>query len=151
MNKNLQKMKEANKKICDRYPFLIPRDWEGNRMDKYDDWDYTFTDYDLIPAGWQRGFGEQMCEEIRDALIEVDELETFYFTDIKEKYGHLRMYFWGSDKLADIAHKYEELSGKTCIVCGRPATHMTKGWIMPMCDHCDREDEEAIEKDAEKE
>ena len=31
---------------------------------------------------------------------------------------------------------YEDMSAKTCIVCGEPATHMTKGWICPVCDNC---------------
>ena len=34
--------------------------------------------------------------------------------------------------------KYEELSFKTCIFCGEPATQMTTGWILPVCDSCYR-------------
>ena len=32
--------------------------------------------------------------------------------------------------------KYEDLSYKTCISCGKPATKISKGWISPYCDDC---------------
>lgn len=28
------------------------------------------------------------------------------------------------------------LCERTCIVCGEPATRMTRGWICPYCDEC---------------
>lgn len=39
-------------------------------------------------------------------------------------------------KIYDIINKYENLSYKTCISCGKPSTKMTTGWIMPVCDDC---------------
>ena len=59
-------------------------------------------------------------------------------TDIKEKYGTLRWYDNGNTGSGyDIISKYARLSEDTCIKCGKPATHMTEGWIMPLCDECD--------------
>ena len=57
--------------------------------------------------------------------------------DIKEKYGTLRWYDAGAPKeVYDIIHKYEELSFRTCIECGKPAKYITQGWISPYCEDC---------------
>lgn len=32
--------------------------------------------------------------------------------------------------------KYEILSQETCFVCGDKATHMQRGYILPLCDKC---------------
>lgn len=38
--------------------------------------------------------------------------------------------------LYDIIRKYERLSKRTCINCGKPATKISTGWISPWCDDC---------------
>lgn len=49
----------------------------------------------------------------------------------------LRLYCnYGSSELYNIIDKYEELSWNTCIKCGKPATHTSKGWISPYCEDC---------------
>ena len=32
--------------------------------------------------------------------------------------------------------KYEKLSEKTCIMCGKPGELTNSGWIMPLCEDC---------------
>ena len=62
-------------------------------------------------------------------------------TDIKEKFGRFQLYCnYGSDELYKIINKYEELSWNTCINCGKPATHTSKGWISPYCGDCINKD-----------
>ena len=39
-------------------------------------------------------------------------------------------------KVDDIVEKYTDLSYRTCCVCGKPATKISKGWICPYCDEC---------------
>ena len=41
-----------------------------------------------------------------------------------------------NSKVYDIVRKYEQISAKTCVVCGKPATKMSTGWISPYCDDC---------------
>ena len=54
---------------------------------------------------------------------------------IKEKYGSLRLYTnFGNDEIYDVIDKYESISEKTCFECGKPATKMTEGYILPYCD-----------------
>ena len=39
-----------------------------------------------------------------------------------------------TEEVLKIIDHYEDVSRKTCIVCGEPATYMTTGWICPYCD-----------------
>lgn len=146
MNKRIKKKKKKqhNKWLCERYPFLRPRHvWTGDIMWEVpkSDWryitPYSWTELDNMPQGWRKAFGEQMCEEIREALIEANYLYEYSITQIKEKYGMLRWYDLGAPKkVHDIIAKYESLSQRTCICCGRPATKISLGWISPYCGKC---------------
>lgn len=146
MNKRIKKkrIKMENKRLCKRYPFLRPRNrfddiimWEHPKWDWRYARPYEWTELDAMPDGWRKAFGKQMCEEIRNALIEENYLYKYRIVQIKEKYGSLRWYDWASSKkVQDIIDKYEEISARTCICCGRPATKISKGWISPFCDRC---------------
>ena len=138
---------EENKLLAERYPFLIGRVtvWDDDNcyseVPLYEDPAYNFdwesTDLDLIPDGWRKSFGFELCEELREKLIEEDRLNTFWFTDIKEKYGALDMFCSGASKVVyDVLIKYEKMSATICIDCGNPATKVSTGWICPFCDKC---------------
>lgn len=154
MNKRQKKkqIKLKNKKLCKRYPFLAVCDWWTGEPIK----GYSFTYLDDMPKGWRKAFGKHMCEEIRTVLIKGNYLYEYRVVQIKEKYGALRWYDGGAPtsiyyELQDIIDKYEELSARTCICCGRPATKISLGWISPFCDKCaeklsDRTKFENIEK-----
>ena len=138
MNKRIKKKqaKLKNKKLCKRYPFLIIRDW---RTDKPIDFEFTYLND--MPDGWRKAFGEQMCEEIREVLIKGNYLNDYRIAQIKEKFGALRWYDEGVPEsiyreLQDIIYKYEEISARTCFNCGKPATKISMGWIIPFCDEC---------------
>lgn len=136
---NLNKTREENKKLCERYPFLIPLNgWTGKPVEDYD---YEWTYLDDIPEGWKKAFGIQMCEELRDILLEADYLDKYQVVQAKEKYGGLRWYDNGVpesiyDKYRDWLKKYEDLSEETCIRCGKPGTMRNDGWVSPWCDEC---------------
>ena len=101
-----------------------------------------------MPEGWWFAFGEQMCKEIQDEINGWMEEEYNYFDiSVKEKYGELRIYYTiDNDTLEEIAEKYEELSKHTCIRCGRPASWMSKGWVVPYCNECTAEEFDIREK-----
>ena len=130
---------ERNMTLCARFPFLMPRDWD----DEIDvDYDYEWTYLDDMQEGWRDAFGVDMCTEIRDVLEKYDCLKDYRVLQVKEKYGGLRWYDGGhiprkaSEEIDDIIERYEHLSYRTCVVCGRPATRITKGWVSPYCNHC---------------
>ena len=73
-----------------------------------------------------------------DELVEHDLVDSYRIIQIKEKYGSLRWYDnGGTDKLYhEIIPKYERLSMRTCIGCGKLASLVSTGWICPWCDDC---------------
>ena len=96
-----------------------------------------YTELDSMPTGWRNAFGIQMCKEIKRALIDAGGrkmLHWYRITQIKEKYGSLRWYDTGApEEVQKIIAKYEYISERTCIVCGKSADYITKGWIEPYC------------------
>ena len=85
---------------------------------------------------------KKMAVEIKDCLKDCSEeyrlgvIDEFRFTQIKEKFGTLRVYFYPYlEVLDDIIDKYEEESGKTCEICGKPGTLKSDGyWLMTRCE-----------------
>ncbi len=137
-----------NKKLVHRYPFLAPKeyDWDyyeetGNdRLIIPDTYDYTWTWLDGMPNGWREAFGADLCKELWDELVKHDYLDGYVIYDVKEKYGMLRIYDGGvpigAESIWDVIEKYSKLSEVTCCNCGKPATKITKGYILPFCDDC---------------
>ena len=144
-----------NKRLCRQFPFLVPWNrfsgklitdcaggekgyWPGS-PDEIPLYDYSYTELDNLPTGWMKAFGIPMCVEIRDALIEDGDLERWRIVQMKEKYGALALYDNGhkhGSRIPNIIRKYEALSTRTCIMCGKPATKVTCWWISPYCDKC---------------
>ena len=128
--------RRENKRLCDKFPFLIPSNWSGN-SDEMPKWNYEYTELDEMPPGWRKAFGEQMCEEIMEELKASNMIDTYMVLQIKEKFGMLRWYDNGFTKKGfDIISKYEDMSKRICIACGKPATLISTGWISPWCDEC---------------
>lgn len=157
--KDREQMINYNKKLCERYPFLIPRDVFTGLVSE--DFDYSFSLLDLLPEGWRLAFGVQMVEEIREALLAAQKrnpsggypeseytikydstevlpyLQGYQPTQIKSKYGSLCWYDNGAPaEVYEIIDKYETLSSMTCEFCGAPAEYLSKGWIDPYCKSC---------------
>ena len=131
-----------------RYPFLQPRNvWTGKKY-----WD--FNEFWCLPRGWKKAFGKQLRNDLRKALIKDGILHDFYFTQIKEKYGTLRLYNNGEgENTSKVIRYYENLSMCYCIMCGKPARYCTQGWIEYVCEDCfnkiERYDEDADPKFSE--
>lgn len=104
----------------------------------------------LLPDGWVKAFISDLRKELADAIGSyADDFEVF---QIKEKYGVMRLYWGWKDRdytseeeidlenittdVDEIISKYEKISKNTCAVCGKPATKMTTGLIIPVCDYC---------------
>lgn len=126
-----------NYELCMKYPILIPTNrWTGKT---WDDYEYESVELDQMPPGWRIAFGEQWVAEVQEAINKLPEKERdeIRLTDVKEKYGRLVTYFsYYTDELDKVIAKYERLSERTCIHCGSPATKISLGYIMPLCDVC---------------
>jgi hypothetical protein len=132
---NEQMIIEQNKKLVKRYPFLLPRNVWNDELPE--DYDYSYINgIGELPPGWEKLF-LQMCEDIRQPLINAGQLETFRFTQIKEKYNRMECYNNGStEEVLDIIGKYTMMARLVCTNCGKPATYETYGYIASYCDDC---------------
>lgn len=117
---------------CLRYPFYKSRNVFDDEF-----LGYNATLYDLIPEGWRKAFGKELSKELRKQLKKDNQLYSFRFTQIKEKWGELCLYNQGcSDECLELLHKYETLSWDYCIECGKKADYITDGYIVPLCKDC---------------
>lgn len=120
--------------LCIRFPFLYPR----NRFtDKPSCLIPYYTELDALDKGWRKAFGIYICKDIKNALLSDGgrkRLMAYRIHQIKEKYGELCWYdCGGNDETNRIIEKYTYISRHTCIVCGKSADYVTKGWIEPYC------------------
>lgn len=139
MNKRQKKkrIKMYNKKLCKRYPFLVPRNvWTDEVVWDYD---YTWTELNCLEQGWRKSFGLQLMEDLRKELIKSNRLDKFRFDQIKEKYGSLRLYsHGGTQEVFDILQNYEYISQFICGKCGNIHAKIVNwsGWYYPLCEKC---------------
>lgn len=125
--------------LIHEYPWLnLDEDEAINYLNIEKDKIYTFID--CAPDGWAK-LCEDLCAEIKPLLERVGYENEYRLCQVKEKYGTLRWYDNGVpdeiwNEYMAIIKKYEELSAKTCCICGAPATKISKGWICPFCDKC---------------
>ena len=126
-----------DKRAARKYRFLK---WWHDTFLQIIHWIPEYNELDWMDDGWRKAFGIQMCKEIKDALLRAGGrkmLMNYRISDMKEKMGHLEWYDFGAPKeVHDIIVKYEYISARTCINCGKPATGMTRGYILPYCDDC---------------
>ena len=130
---------KKNYELCMKYPILVPKNaWTGKEVKDYD---YEYTMLDHIEDGWRIAFGEEWAKEIQEAIYKIPEedRDNIYILQLKEKYGVFTQYFSHyTDELYKVIHKYEDLSKKICINCGKPATKISLGWISPYCSDCSK-------------
>lgn len=130
----------------------MSNEWKDYQRDLRADFEYNFESAFEIPDGWIESFIPQLKDELFNALGAYADEIMFY--QIKEKYGALRIYWNFPDRdyytekddieikelipvIQNIVDKYVDISEHTCIACGKPATHMTTGYIEPLCDSCE--------------
>ena len=112
---------------------------EDEAINYIDDIEGIYTYIDCAPEGWAK-LCEDLCAELK-VLFDRVGYKNYSLCQVKEKFGGLRWYDNGVPteiykEYNDIIRKYEDLSYKTCCVCGAPATKRSMGWISPFCDKC---------------
>jgi hypothetical protein len=136
--------------LCIRFPFLYPRNrftGKPTHLIPY------YTELDALDKGWRKAFGIYICKDLKRALLEDGgrkKLRGYRIEQIKEKFGELCWYdHGGNEETNRIIYKYTYISLHTCIVCGKSADYVTRGWIEPYCkehlpDHIDPNDPEQV-------
>ena len=114
----------------------------------------AYTELDALDTGWRKAFGMYICKDIKKALLSCGgrkALHRFRIDQWKEKFGSMCLYCHGGNEEVDkIIAKYEYISRRTCIVCGKSADYVTRGWIEPYCKehlpgYIDPEDPEQVD------
>lgn len=139
MPRTREEIQESRRLIAE-YPFIAPwyfRDGETFPPPQDTGESYVPSFLDDMPDGWRENFGEQLCKELKEAIVKAGKLDTYSILQVKEKYGELRWYdTGGTAETCAIKQKYIDLSSHTCIMCGKPAKYITTGWIEPYCEDC---------------
>lgn len=130
--------KETNKKLIEKYPFLLPINvWTGKEVEGYD---YSYNILEAsIPKGWWKNFGLLWCQDFLEVCQkEKVDPKKIYIMQAKEKYGQLRVYLSGYPQgWQDHEFAWEYISEHTCIGCGDfPVLMRDDGWVSPYCDKC---------------
>ena len=128
---------EQRKKLIEIYPYLQPRNLWTDETIVTDNYTYIRGEYEL-PEGWLKLF-LLYCKNIRCSLAETNMLNKFRFSQLKEKYGRMRLYNMGVPKNSNITiltMLYECYSTQVCHVCGKLARYKSLGWIEPWCETC---------------
>lgn len=115
-----------------KYPFWQPRNvWTGKKY-------WTFSCYDAISPGWRKAFGEQLTKDLKAVLKKEKQLKSFYFLEIKEKWGYLQLYSNPTtEEVLNLLNYYKNLSICYCEDCGKPARYTRLGnWIGYVCADC---------------
>jgi hypothetical protein len=78
---------------------------------------------------------ERLCEKLE---LMAKDCESLYFTDIKEKWGLLRVSIGAGPEAAyDAIDEAEDESGGVCEDCGDPGTtKAVNGWYRTTCKEC---------------
>ena len=161
-------MKEAKIPISDdemrallqKYPFLVIENF-------YDNEPVYKSEEEKISKNWYKEFDGHGWEELWKRYLKhlfewydqqsEDVKKSFHFSDVKEKFGELRIYTVGalSENLEWIA---EWLSSVTCQFCGKVTKDeddprwfkiwRSGGWITNMCEECAKKyQREMVERD----
>jgi hypothetical protein len=122
---------ELDKQLCEKYPkIFVNRNGDMKETCMY--WGFSCGDgwYDLI---------DTLCWDIQ-SYIDNNSSETRVIPQVvaeqvKEKFGTLRFYTSGGDRLIDgMIWFAESMSGRICEQCGKPAKLRNSGWIVTLCD-----------------
>ena len=130
--------KEENKQLCEEYPFL-KCNYNLISGKEIEDYDYSWTWADDLNTGWRKAFGNKIWDELKEILIKGNYLYDFRFTEIKEKYGTLRLYYGSypaeiEQELSDWTSKWEDMSMVYCYRCGNPTKYLSGYYYL--CEEC---------------
>ena len=144
---------EEMKVLLEKYPFLCFKSWWSSKPkftqktieERIEHNYYKYFDGSGWEDLWKNRYLPRLFKAC-DSWSEEDKAQ-FYFSQVKEKFGELRIYtsFSTKDRLERIA---EALSGWICARCGkeprdqygRRVIWTAEGWITHLCEECAKKD-----------
>jgi len=122
---------DLDKLLCERYPkMFVNRDKSMQETAMCWGFDCGNGWFDLINA---------LCASIQNYIDNNSrpgrEIPQVTVDQVKEKYGTLRFYTTGGDRLTDgMVWFAESMSAHTCETCGHPGKWRGTGWFYTSCD-----------------
>jgi hypothetical protein len=120
--------KELEKKLVEKYPTVF-KEYGGDMRHTCMAWGIACGDgwYDII---------DDLCSKLEPLGVVA--------AQIKEKFGGLRFYTnpidedvsW--DEVHNHIHEAERKSYETCEKCGKPGKTIGGGWVVTLCDECNK-------------
>lgn len=92
--------------------------------------------YYMLPEGWWMRFGNDLCDDIEGCLKKMlpGAIDDFDIQEAGDENGKLYIKCnWTTENLRNIFDKYQNLSIRTCICCGKPAEFISATYIEPLC------------------
>lgn len=149
----------TEKEFAERYPFLQCRSWEPETRTyslgfwSEEDGSIRHNIGDPMMMFYKDGFygwnNLILCwaEKVREVALEKDILNDIWVSDIKEKYGTLRIYFnYSIPEIDDLVYMAEHLSRYICYKCGhigrssnekKLVIYRSRGfWVSYQCKKC---------------
>lgn len=117
---------ELDELLCKKYPKIFA-DRNKPMTETAMCWGFECGDgwFDLI---------DNLCSSIQNH-IDYNHAPQIVAEQVKEKFGSLRFYYRGGDeKISGMVWHAENLSGKTCEVCGAAGKTRGRGWYYTACD-----------------
>lgn len=129
---------DLDRLLCERYPKMFAERY-GSPHETAMCWGFECSDgwFDLI---------DTLCGSIQRYIDQNsrpnNEIPQVIVEQVKEKFGGLRFYTRGGDRLTSgMTWMAEEMSYKICEICGQPGSRRGNGWIYTACDaHAKDED-----------
>ena len=85
---------------------------------------------------------EELCDKIQKLVdSEPERYKDFEFTQVKEKFGSLRVYCnYEDDEINKLIDEACAKSERTCEICGNPGRITYRGtWMKTLCKKCEKE------------
>ncbi len=94
-----------------------------------------------VGDGWF-GLIDTACSLIQEHIDRTPECHQVEFTQVKEKFGGLRMYTIGGDDFTEgVISMASSMSYCICEDCGLPGSETDTGWVLTLCESCKSERE----------
>lgn len=126
-------MKFIEQTLAEKYPHID--------TSKYI-WHELITTANEYGSGWHDLLIE-LVMKIEEIYKKNDmDITEFEISQIKEKYGGLRVYAFSSiPEVHDLIHEYENKAETVCDECGATGSlHVKDGWFQVLCDKCASEE-----------
>jgi len=132
INKGKLMKKELEQQIIEIAPYMF----------RYDGWNNTQNS--LLVFGFECGDGWfELIKQLVNDIKNNDITHSVQVNQVKEKFGTLRFYIKkGTEKIFELIFKAEYESGKICEKCGNPGKLRYGGWILTLCNDCNKKTKE---------